>query len=66
MGRRNELHHLSGVIEFDDEHFGGPAAGAKRGRGTEKAKVFVALSLNERGNLRFLKMWVTPNIKRCP
>ena len=65
MGQRNELHQLSGVIEFDDAYFGGPTAGKKRGRGTEKAKVFVALSLNERGNPCFLKMQVTPNIKQA-
>lgn len=38
--------------------------GQKRGRGTEKAKVFVALSLSESGSPRYLKMMVTPNIKR--
>ena len=64
MGQRNGLHQLNGVIEFDDAYFGGPTAGKKRGRGTEKSKVFVALSLNERGNPCFLKMQVTPNIKQ--
>ena len=39
--------------------------GRKRGRGTEKAKVFVALSLGESGNPLYLKMMVTPNIKRA-
>ena len=65
MGQRDENHHLHGVIEFDDAYFGGPTAGKKRGRGTEKAKVFVALSLDERGNPRFLKMRVTPNLKQA-
>ena len=64
MGQRDETHQLNGVIEFDDSYFGGPTAGKKRGRGTEKAKVFVALSLDERGNPRFLKMRVTPNLKQ--
>lgn len=64
MGQRNETHQLCGVIEFDDAYFGGPTTGKKRGRGTEKAKVFVALSLDERGNPGFLKMRVTPNIKQ--
>ena len=44
MGQRDAAHLLSGVVEFDDAYFGGPATGGKRGRGTEKAKVFVALS----------------------
>ena len=65
MGQRDETHQLSGVIEFDDAYFGGSTVGKKRGRGTEKAKVFVALSLEERGNPRFLKMQVTPNIKQA-
>lgn len=65
MGQRDETHQLCGVIEFDDAYFGGPTVGKKRGRGTEKEKVFVALSLDEQGNPRFLKMRVTPNIKQA-
>ena len=53
------------VSEFDDAYFGGPTTGKKRGCGTEKAKVFVALSLDERGKPRFLKMRVTLNIKQA-
>lgn len=64
MGQRDKTHQLCGVIEFDDAYFGGPTVGKKRGRGTEKAKVFVALSLDDRGNPRFLKMRVTPDISR--
>lgn len=64
MGQRNAKHQLSGVIEFDDSYFGGPTVGQKRGRGTEKAKVFGALSLDHRGNPRYLKMQVTENIKK--
>ena len=65
MGQRDEKHQLSGIIEFDDSYFGRPTVGRKRGRGTEKAKVFVALSLSESGNPLYLKMMVTPNIKRA-
>ncbi len=65
MGQRDRTHHLSGIIEFDDAYFGGPVTGKKRGRGTEKAKVFVALSLDENGNPRYLKMRVTANIKQA-
>ena len=65
MGQRDETHQLCGVIEFDDAYFSGPTTGKKRGRGTEKTKVFVALSLDEQGNPRFLKMRVTPNIKQA-
>ena len=65
MGQRDKTHQLHGVIEFDDAYFGGPTAGRKRGRGTEKAKVFVALSLDERSKPLFLKMRVTPNLKQA-
>ena len=56
MGQRDAAYLLSGVVEFDDAYFGGPTAGGKRGRGTEKAKVFVALSLDAHGNPQYLKM----------
>ena len=65
MGQRDDTHRLSGIVEFDDAFFGGPTIGKKRGRGTEKMKVFVALSLDERENPRFLKMKVTKNIKQA-
>ena len=65
MGQRDETHQLCGVIEFDDAYFGGPTEGKKRGRGTGKEKVFVALSLDEQGNPHFLKMRVTPNIEQA-
>ena len=64
MGQRDAAHILSGVVELDDAYFGGPTAGGKRGRGTEKAKVFVALSLDEHGNPQYLKMRVAKNIKQ--
>lgn len=64
MEQRDKKYQLSGIVEFDGVYFGGPTAGRKRGRGTEKEKVFVALSLNKAGNPLYLKMMVTPNIKR--
>ena len=63
MGQRDKTHRLEGVIDFDDAYFGGSVTGKKRGRGTEKVKVFVALSLDSLGHPRYLKMQVTPNIK---
>ena len=65
MGQRDKTHRLNGIIEFDDACFGGPAVGKKRGRGTEKAKVFVAVSLGEQKNPLYAKMRVTQNIKRA-
>ena len=64
MGQQDAVHLLSDVVEFDDTYFGGPTAGGKRGRGTEKAKIFVAFSLDGYGNPQYFKMAVTKNIKQ--
>lgn len=64
MENQDDTHQLEGVIEFDDSFFGGPTIGKKRGRGTEKAKVFIALSLDKKGNPLYLKMKKTENIKQ--
>ena len=65
MGQRDDTHILGGTVEFDDAFFGGPTKGKKRGRGTEKAKVFVALSLTDKGYPQYLKMKPTDNIKQA-
>ncbi len=64
MGQRDAQYLLSGIVEFDDTYFGGPTVGGKRGRGTEKEKVFVALSLNEDEKPKYLTMQVTENLKQ--
>jgi len=63
MGNRDARYLLEGIVEFDDSYFGGPGTGGKRGRGTSKAKVLAALSKQEEGKPRFLKMRVVPNLK---
>jgi len=65
MGQRDQLHQLSGIIELDNTYFGRSTRGKKRGRGTEKRKVFVALSLDDHGNPCYLKMQVTDNIRQA-
>lgn len=64
MEDRDNVHQLNGIIEFDDAFFGGPTVGKKRGRGTEKAKIFAALSLDKKGKPLYLKMKVTKNVKQ--
>lgn len=63
MGNRDERYLLAGIVEFDDSYFGGPRGGGKRGRGTKKAKVLVALSKNRDGKPQHLKMRVVPNLR---
>ena len=65
MGQRDEMHQPNGIIELVDTYLGGLTVGKKQGRGTDKAKVFAAVSLDERGNPRYIKMQVTQNIKRA-
>lgn len=64
MGQRDQQYLLDGEIEFDDTYIGGPEVGSKRGRGTAKAKVFVALSLDKNENPKFLKLKVTENLRQ--
>jgi hypothetical protein len=55
MQNRDEKYMLEGVVELDDSYFGSPTKGGKRGRGTDKMKVIVALQTNE-GKPKYLKM----------
>lgn len=58
MSQRDEGYKLNGKVELDEAFFGSPAKGGKRGRGTDKTAVFVAVSLTEEGKPRFVKMKV--------
>ena len=58
--KRREI-RTSGIVEMDDGYVGGATHNGKRGRGTDKAKIVVALSKTENGALcsrgcRLLKM----------
>ena len=54
---------LAGVVELDDTYFGKPKKGGKRGRGTKKTKVVMAVSKSEDGKPRYIKMKIVPNPK---
>jgi hypothetical protein len=58
MGDRDARYQLAGIAEADDSYFGGPKGGGKRGRGTGKAKVIVAVSLDKKGRPGYVKMAV--------
>lgn len=55
---------LNGVVEMDDAYIGSPTKGKKRGRGTEKANFFVALSLDGKSRPKYLKMDATENLRQ--
>jgi transposase-like protein len=63
MGQRDEKYSLSGIVELDDTYFGKATRGGKRGRGTKKTKVIVAVSKSDAGKPLFVRMQVIPNLK---
>lgn len=64
MENRDDTHQLYGIIEFDDSFFGGLTVSKKRIMGTEKAKAFVTLPLDNKGNPLYLKMKTTKDSKK--
>jgi NTP pyrophosphohydrolases containing a Zn-finger, probably nucleic-acid-binding len=63
MGNRDEKYLLDGIVEFDDSYFGGTHQGGKRGRGTDKSKVLMAVSKDNKGIAKYMKLRVVPNLK---
>jgi len=63
MASRDETYLLDGVVEFDDTYLGKTHKGGKRGRGTSKSKIVVALSKDDEGKPRYVKMQVVPNLQ---
>lgn len=63
MSERDSMYPLLGFVEIDDTYFGKPSRGGKRGRGTDKTKVIVALSKTTEGKPQYIKMQVVPNLK---
>lgn len=63
MGQRDANYVLSGLVEMDDCYLGGPCSGGKRGRGTDKAKVVVAVSKTDQGKPLFAHMQVVEDLK---
>lgn len=63
MSQQESSCYLDGVIELDDTYFGTAGKGGKRGRGTSKTKVVVAVSKTIDGKPKAMKMQVVPNLK---
>lgn len=62
MSQRDEKYALSGIVEMDDGYVGGATHNSKRGRGTAKAKIVVALSKTENGTALFARMQVVEDV----
>lgn len=64
MAKKDEDYTLNGTVLVDDAFFGGVVEGKKRGRGTEKANVLVAVSLSKDDTPLFAKMALVENMKK--
>lgn len=63
MVERDSRYTLLGIVEMDDAFFGAAKKGSKRGRGTSKTKVIVALSKDEDDKPLYAKMQVVKDLK---
>lgn len=63
MQDREQQYVLSGIVEMDEAYFGGPGEEPRRGRGTNKTPVLVAMALNGLGKPKYLKMRATDNVQ---
>lgn len=61
MGEREAMYKLNDIVELDETYYGGAVEGDKRGRGTSKMKVLVALSLSSKF-MGFVKMKIVDRI----
>lgn len=65
MRDRDQGYMLDGVIEMDESYLGAPKPGKKRGRGTERKKMVVAVSKAIKGNKEyplFIRLQMIPDI----
>lgn len=63
MKNRDDKYMLEGVVELDDTYVGTSTHGKKRGRGTEKSKVIVAVSKTVKNAIQFVRMAVVKDLK---
>jgi len=63
MSQRDRDYLLSGIVELDDTYYGATEQGSKRGRGTSKMNIMVAISKDAKGRPQDLKMQVIDNLK---
>lgn len=57
MEQQDANYRLDGLVEMDEGYFGGVAEEGRRGRGTDKAKVLIAVSTDaDKKHAKFVKM----------
>ena len=62
MHDRDQNYLLEGVIEMDEAYLGAQKRGKKRGRGTDRQKMAVAVSKDKKERPLFLRLRVIPDI----
>ena len=62
MHDRDQNYMLEGIVEMDEAYLGAPTRGKKRGRGTDRQKMAVAISKDEKERPLFLRLRVIPDI----
>ena len=62
MRERDHHYMLEGIIEMDEAYLGAPKCGKKRGRGTERKKMVVAVSKDEKDRPLFLCLQMIPDL----
>ena len=65
MAEQDSRYKLKGIVELDDAYWGDDDKGGKRGRGTTKSKVLVAVSTDvEKKHAGFVKMKVVKKLNK--
>ena len=62
MKDRDQNYMLEGLIEMDEAYLGAPKRGKKRGRGTERKKMAVAVSKTDNDCPLFLRLQIIPDV----
>jgi len=62
MHDRDQNYLLEGILEMDEAYLGAPKHGKKRGRGTEREKMAVAVSKDADDHPLFLRLQIIPDV----
>ncbi len=64
MAQQDAHYQLAGLVEVDECYFGGTKSGGKRGRGTEKPKALLEISLTRDGKPKYAKIQIIDQLNQ--